>query len=84
MFVKKVFQLVKPFLANLHSTSSQKILIDVLNDSYVLNDPKFFAISFLSYECQKSTEFTPILNLWKLIQLSVHRKSYLQKTFGGY
>ncbi len=84
MFVKKVFQLVKPFPANLHSTSSQKILIDVLNDSFVLNDPKFFSISFLTYECQKCAEFTQISNLWKLIQISVHRKSYLQKTFGGF
>ena len=40
MFVKKVFQLVKPFLANLHSTSSNKY-------SYMYSmTPKFFC-SFL-------------------------------------
>jgi hypothetical protein len=39
MFVKKVFQLVKPFLANLQSTSSNiRILI------YVPNDPKIFFV----------------------------------------
>ncbi len=45
MFVKKVFQLVKPFLANLHSTISKKY-------SYMYSmTPKFY-ISFLTYEYQ--------------------------------
>jgi hypothetical protein len=43
MFVKKVFQLAKPFLANLHSTLSKK-------HSYMYSmTPKFF-ISFLTYD----------------------------------
>jgi hypothetical protein len=37
MFVKKVFQLVKPFLANLHSTISKKY-----SYVYVLHDHKIF------------------------------------------
>ncbi len=37
MIVNKVFQLVKPFLANLLSTTLVPILIDI----YVLNEPKF-------------------------------------------
>jgi hypothetical protein len=50
MFVKKVFQLVKPFLANLHFTISKKY-------SYMYSmTPKFF-ISFLTYEYQKNAEF---------------------------
>jgi hypothetical protein len=41
MFVKKVFQLVKPFLANLHYTISKKYLL-----IYVLHDPKIFYFFF--------------------------------------
>ena len=40
MFVKNVFQLVKPFLVNLQYTISKKILI------YVLQDPKFLYFFF--------------------------------------
>jgi hypothetical protein len=50
MFVKKVFQLVKPFLANLRSTISKKY-----SDMYSMT-PNFF-ISFLTYEYQKNAEF---------------------------
>jgi hypothetical protein len=50
MFVKKVFQLVKPFLANLHYTISKKY-------SYMYSmTPKFF-IYFLTYEYLKNAEF---------------------------
>jgi hypothetical protein len=50
MFVKKVFQLVKPFLANLHSTSSNKY-------SYMYSmTPKFF-LFFLAFEYLKYAEF---------------------------
>ncbi len=40
MFIKKVVQLVKPFLANFQSSISKKILI------YVLNDPQIFYFFF--------------------------------------
>jgi hypothetical protein len=56
MFVKKVFQLVKPFLANLHSTSS---II------YVLNDPQKFFVLFWHMSIQNSQNFTLISNPWK-------------------
>ncbi len=38
MFVNKVFQLVNPFLANLHSTV---LVPNNAHKSTVLNDPKF-------------------------------------------
>jgi hypothetical protein len=53
MFVEKVLQLVKPFLANLHSTSSK-------NYSYVLNDSNLFA-----YVYKNTQNFTLISNPWK-------------------
>jgi hypothetical protein len=55
MFVKKVFQFVNPFLANLHYTSYNKY-----SYRYVLNDPKI-----LAYEYSKYADFTLISNLWK-------------------
>jgi hypothetical protein len=61
MFVKKVFQLVKPFLANLKSTSFKKILIYVL----VLNDPPNFLFIFLHMRMQNTQNFTLIKNPWK-------------------
>ena len=60
MFVNKIFQLVKPFLANLHSTISKKYL-------YLLHDPKFFYISFLTYEYQKNAEFYAGFNSVEII-----------------
>jgi hypothetical protein len=67
MFVKKVFQLVKPFLANLHSTSSNiysymysmtpKNFLFFFGIMYVLNDPNKFFVLFLAYEYSKFTEF---------------------------
>jgi hypothetical protein len=53
MFVEKVFQLVKPLLANLHSTCSK-------NYSYVLNDSNLFA-----YVYKNTQNFTLISNPWK-------------------
>jgi hypothetical protein len=58
MFVKQVFQLVKPFLAILHYTIFEKY-------SYVLHDPKFLFISFLTHEYKKTQNFTRISNMWK-------------------
>jgi hypothetical protein len=50
MFVKKVFQLVKPFLANLHYTIYKK-------HSYMYSMTPNFFISFLTYEYPKNAEF---------------------------
>jgi hypothetical protein len=51
MFVKIFFQLVNPFLANVHSTVSKK------KYSYMYSmTPKIF-ISFLTFEYQKNIEF---------------------------
>jgi hypothetical protein len=50
MFVKKVFQLVKPFFANLHSTISKRY-------SYMFSMTPIFFISFLTYEFKKNAEF---------------------------
>jgi hypothetical protein len=41
MFVNKVFQLVKPFLANFHSTISKST-----HTVYVLHDPEIFLFLF--------------------------------------
>jgi hypothetical protein len=58
MFVKKVFQLVKPFLANFHYTFSKKY-------SYMYSmTPNFFNF-FLTYEYPKTQNFTLISNPWK-------------------
>jgi hypothetical protein len=71
MFVKKVFQMVKAFLANLHSTISKKYSYIVLHDSKI-----FFYISFLTYEYKKNAEFyadfKPVEKVWKNQQ----QKSY--------
>jgi hypothetical protein len=50
MFVYKVFQLVKPFLANLHYTISKKY-------SYMYSMTPNIFISFLTYEYSKNAEF---------------------------
>jgi hypothetical protein len=50
MFVKKVFKLLKPFLANLHSTSS--------NNTHICTHwPQNLLGSFLAYEYSKYAEF---------------------------
>ncbi len=50
LFVYKVFQFIKPFLANLHSTISKKY-------SYMYSMTPKFLISFLTYEYQKNAKF---------------------------
>jgi hypothetical protein len=58
MFVKKVFQLVKPFLANLHYTVSNKY-------SYMYSmTPKIFYF-FFNMSIKKMQNFTLISNPWK-------------------
>jgi hypothetical protein len=52
MIVKKVFQLVKPFLANLHSTRTSS---NIYSYMYSMT-PKFFCY-FLTYEYSKFAEF---------------------------
>jgi hypothetical protein len=58
MFLQKVFQLVKLFLANLHSSSSKKY-------SYVLNDPQILYLFFLHMSIKNMQNFTLISNPWK-------------------
>jgi hypothetical protein len=57
MFVKKVFQLIKPFLANLHSSSSKNY-----SHMYSMTPKKFY---FFFYMSIKNTQnFTLISNPW--------------------
>ncbi len=74
MFVKKVFQLVKPFLANLHSTSSY-----IYSYMYSMT-PKFFC-SFVTYEYSKFAEFYADFKSVEIIEENPPKKSYLPKTF---
>jgi hypothetical protein len=74
MFVKKVFQLVKPFLANLHYSFSKKY-------SYMYSMTPNFFYFFFNISIQKTQNFTLISNPWKKFEKSVPRKSYLPKTF---
>ena len=68
MFVKKVFQLVKPFLANLHYTISKKY-------SYMYSmTPKFFYFFFNIWVSKKSR----ILR-WFQIRGNNLKKVYLEK-----
>ena len=67
MFVKKVFQLVKPFLANLHYSFSKKY-------SYMYSMTPNFFISFLTYEYKKRR----ILR-WFQIRGNNLKKEYLEK-----
>jgi hypothetical protein len=75
MFVKKVFQLVKPFLANLHSSSSKNTHI-----LYVLNNPRIFVFLF-PYEYQKYAEFYADFKSGEIIEKSAPRKICLLKAF---
>jgi hypothetical protein len=70
MFVKKVFQLVKLFLANLHSTSS-----NIYSYMYAMT-PKIFC-SFLAYEYSKSAEFYADFKSVEIIE----KKSTQKKLF---
>ncbi len=77
MFVKKVFQFFKPFLANLNSTSSNKY-------SYMYSmTPKFFFSSFLAYEYSKYAEFYADFKSVEIIGKSLPRKSSLPNTFAS-
>jgi len=73
VFVKKVFQLVKPFLANLHSSSSKKY-------SYMYSvTPEFFHF-FFPYEYQCSEFYTDFKN-GEINEKSAPRKNYLLTAF---
>ncbi len=74
MFVKKVVQLVKPFLANLHSTSS-----NIYSYMYSMT-PKNF-LFFLAYEYSKFAEYYPDFKSVEIIEKNLPRKSYLTNTF---
>jgi hypothetical protein len=74
MFVKKGFQLVKPFLANLHSTSYNKY-------SYMYSmTPKFFN-SFLAYEYSKYAEFYADFKSVEIIGKKSAQKKFFAKDF---
>ncbi len=73
MFVKKSFSIGLAISCEFAFYYFRKILI------YVLHDPKFFFVSFLTYECQKTQKFTLISNPWKLFEKSVPRKVICQK-----
>ncbi len=74
MFVKKVFQLVKPFLANLHSTSSNKY-------SYLYSiTPNFFKF-FLAYEYSKYAEFYADFKSLEIIGKKSTQKTFFAKYF---
>ncbi len=72
MFVKKVFQLVKPFLVNLHSTSSNKY-------SYSMTQ-KIFS-SFLVYEYSKYAEFYADFKSVEIIGKKSTKKNFFAKHF---
>ncbi len=70
---KKVFLLVKPLLAYLHSTISKKY-----SYMYSINQKNF--ISILTYEYPKNPEFCADFKSVEIIRKSEPRKSYLSKT----
>ncbi len=76
MRVKKVVQLVKPFLANLYSTSSNIY-------SYMYSMTPNFLSSFLANECSKYAEFYADFKSVEIIEKSPPRKSSLSKTFAS-
>ncbi len=80
MFVKIFFQLIKPFLANLHSTTciSKKY-------SYMSSmTPQNFFISFLTYEYPKNAKFYADFKSVEIIGKNEPRKSYLLKALTSY
>ncbi len=77
MCVEKVFQLLKPFLANLHSTSSKKYLYMF---SMTPNFNIFFAFEYKKYADFFYAEFKSV----EIIEKSAPKKTYLPKTFAGY
>jgi hypothetical protein len=76
MFVKKVFQLVKPFLAILHSTSSN-------NYSYMYSMTPKILCSFLANEYSKYAEFYAVFKSVEIIEKMSTQKSYLPNTFAS-
>ncbi len=74
MFVKKVFQLVKPFLANLHSTSSNIY-------SYMYSMTPIFFCSFVAYEYPKFAEFYADFKSVEIIGKKSTQKKLFAKHF---
>ncbi len=74
MFVKKIFQLVKPFLVNLHSTSSNKY-------SYMYSMTPNFFCSFLAYEYSKYAEFYADFKSVEIIGKKSTQKKFFAKYF---
>jgi hypothetical protein len=74
MFVKKVFQLVKPFLANLHSTSS-----NIYSYMYSMT-PKIFC-SFVAYEYSKFAEFYADFKSVEIFKKKSTQKKLFAKQF---
>jgi hypothetical protein len=76
MFVKKVFQLVKPFLANLHYT------VLVPNDTQICTQctPKIFK-SFFEYEYPKYAEFHADFKSVEMIEKECTQKKLFAKSF---
>ncbi len=77
MFVKKVFQLVKPFL---------RIFIFLFpNNTHICTQwPQKFLNSFSAYEYPKYAEFHADFKSVDIIEKSTPRKSYLPKTFASW
>jgi hypothetical protein len=74
MFAKKFFQLVNPFLVNLHSTSS-----NIYSYMYSMT-PQIF-LFFLAYEYSKFAEFYADFKSVEIIEKkNPPRKSYLPNT----
>ena len=76
MFLKKVFQLVQPFLANLHSTSSNIYSYTCMSSM----TPKIFC-SLLSYEYSKFAEFHADFKSVKIIGKKSTQKKLFAKHF---
>jgi hypothetical protein len=77
MFVKKVVQLVKPFLAILHSSSSN-------NYSYMYSMTAKKFLSFLANEYSKYAEFYADFKSVKIIGIMYTQKKFLPSTFASY
>ncbi len=74
MFAKNVFQLVKPFLANLHSTSS-----NIYSYMYSMT-PKFFC-NLLTYEYSEFAEFYADFKSVEIIEKKSTQKKLFAKHF---
>ncbi len=77
MFVKKVFHLVKPFLAKI-------CIMLVSNNTQICTQwPQNYLESFFGYDYPKYAEFHADFKSVKRIEKSASRKSYLPKTFAN-